>query len=122
MFVALSRQKRAKKEKVIILAEHQRKCAFFKRHNFRTTSRSDRQLQRKQMLLPDMFDSSGGLPEKYCHTGTGPSARTYHNPSGLKDKRPRQLKYLICWAEHPWFQKIFESHINADPGTGCVAT
>jgi hypothetical protein len=61
-----------------------------KGHNFLPTSGSDGQLQRKQMLLPDMFDSSGGPPGKYCHTGTGPSAHTYHSPSALKVKKSRQ--------------------------------
>ncbi len=49
-------------------------------------------LQRKQMLLPDMFDSSGGPPGKYCHTGTGPSAHTSHSPSALKAKKPFSIK------------------------------
>ncbi len=96
------------REKVKILPEHQRKCTIFwyfpqifsfrrvKDTIFRLTSRlsrSDWQVQRKQMSLPDMFDSSGGPPGKYCHTGTGPSAHTYHNPSGLKTIKFRQWKY-----------------------------
>jgi hypothetical protein len=52
------------------------------------------------MLLPDMFDSSGGPPGKYCHTGIGPSAHIYHNPSGLK------IKIFL--------------HINANPDRGFV--
>jgi hypothetical protein len=53
-------------------------------------SPTDRMDNFSEMILPDMFDSSGGPPGKYCHTGTGPSAHTYHSPSGLQEK-----KYLV---------------------------